>query len=107
MFAALLERRWQEFRRMTYGSAMIVAQKWNMYRPEGASPKGALEFVPGFANADEAKLDEMRQNVMSWFALHPDASKDHVAAMRARVIAGLKKQGYANAERMYDSIFEH
>lgn len=70
-------------------------------------PKSVLEFLPGYSSEEEEKLDEIRQNVMSWFGLHPDANEEQVAALRTRVVASLKKQGYANAEELYDSIFKH
>ena len=107
MFTELLNRRWQAFRRISYGGAMVVAQKWNMYREEGTMAKSVLEFLPGYSSPEEEKLDEIRQNVLSWFGMHPDATKEQVAALRTRVIASLEKQGYKDAEAMYDNVFAH
>lgn len=85
---------------------MIVAQTYNMHRGEGPV-RSAIEFLPGYNDPETEKLDEVRDNVMAWHGMHPDATTEQVAALRTRVVAGLKKQGYENADEMYDSIFAH
>ena len=107
MFAALLERRWQEFRRGMYGQAMLLAQTYNLHRPENAPIMSGMEFLPGFHDPDSEKLDQVRSNVMAWHSMHPDATPEQVAALRTRVVASLKQQGFEKAEEMFDSIFEH
>jgi hypothetical protein len=109
MFVALLERRWQEFRRGMYGQAVVAAQNYNLHRPEDAAMLSAMDFIPGSVNTDDEKQEEVRRNVMAWHSMHPDATSEQIAALRTRVIAGLVKQGYeeAKATEMYDSIFAH
>jgi len=105
MFAALLERRAFRFRYDNYIAGVVAAMVWNASPGRGKdSPvASAYDFVP--RPAADAERDEIKRNISALFATVQIRTPEQAEKLRQRALAGLKAQGYADAEEIFDEVF--
>ncbi len=105
MFNALLDRRWEKFRRDCFPTALLLAQRFNQKRGEGVEPRTPFSFLPGYEPKEMSRREQAQHNVKVYFSTLRDVDEETAAKVRLRVIANLKKAGHEDAEEMIDEIF--
>jgi hypothetical protein len=101
----LRDRRWQKFRRDFYPTACLLAQKYNVDKPEGAEARTPMSFLPGYEPEEVSKREQVQNNVRAYFTTLSDVDEETAERIRLRVIENLKKNGHEDAESIIDEIF--
>lgn len=104
MFAALAERRTFRFRRDSYLAGLVAATVWNSApRGPGAQPASPFDFVP--TPAGDAEREEIKANIRSFFSFVDIRTPEQAQRLREKALAGLKAQGYEDADEIFDEVF--
>lgn len=104
MFAALLERRAFRFRTQSYLAGLVAATVYNSApRGAGSQPASPYDFVP--QPAADAERDEIKRNIAALFSAVQIRTPQQAEKLRQRALAGLKAEGYADAEEIVNELF--
>jgi hypothetical protein len=105
MIQDLRDRRWQRFRRECFPTAMVLAQKYNSHRPEGAELRSPMSFLPGYEPKELSERERIQQNVRARFTTLRDVDEATAERLRLHTIEKLKKAGHEDAEELIDEVF--
>jgi tetraacyldisaccharide-1-P 4'-kinase len=100
MFDALLERRHIEFRYQLLAAATVAATVINVNRRPSDPPVSPYDFV-----IEETPRDLAKKNIASLFAMVGTGEPERFDNMRRRAIAGLKQEGFSDAEEIFREVF--
>jgi len=104
MFNALLERREVAFRYQCLCAGLIASTLLNMHMKPDSTRVSPYDFAPTVADDNERERDRAKQNLVSLFAMI-EGSPDFFERMRDKAIAGLKADGFEDAEEIFEEVF--
>lgn len=81
-------------------AATVAATLINLNRRPTDPPISPYDFVMPETDRDRAK-----KNIASLFGMIGTASPEQLQQMRERAIDGLKKEGFADAEEIFQEVF--
>jgi hypothetical protein len=108
MFKALRHRREVEFRYLCFAGSIGASDYRNAHRTQSSDRVySPIDYV---GCEDDDKVDQRRQdakrNIASLYMISSVATEEQAQLKKTRVIEDLKRQGFEDADEIFDEVFE-